>query len=69
MRKTRRPVRLERASAEDSDKLRLRANSLAGDEIFQFKGKEEPAKEFDCVLIYNEEDGVCSSLRADMLDR
>ena len=31
---------------------------LQADEVFQFKGKEEPAKEFDCVLIYNEEDGV-----------
>jgi hypothetical protein len=31
---------------------------IQSDEVHIFRGKEEPAKEVECVLIYNEEDGV-----------
>ena len=57
-------VRVERASQQVNRcgvrcKPRLIARPLAqSDEVHVFRGKEEPAREIECVLIFDPESGV-----------
>ncbi|KAI5122189.1 hypothetical protein M0805_007086 [Coniferiporia weirii] len=55
---TTKPGIVELSNGTDATNVRVERASLQSNEVHVFRGKEEPAKEVECVLIYDEESGM-----------